>query len=64
MKDFGSISVCALILFMLFGTILIGVGVFHTRAIYSREMKALRDELDLLKNNFEKLSKNGCTTIS
>jgi uncharacterized membrane-anchored protein YhcB (DUF1043 family) len=46
-----------LIIVMLFGVILIGVGVFRTRRNYRRDFAKLQSEIDQLKSEVEKLRK-------
>lgn len=46
-----------LIVIMLFGVILVGVGVATTRGRYVRDMAAMKDELEALKAEIEALKR-------
>jgi hypothetical protein len=46
-----------LILVMLFGVILVGVGVFRTRSLYRRGIAELQSEIQKLRADIEDLKK-------
>jgi cell division protein FtsB len=46
-----------LILVMLFGVILVGVGVFRTRSLYRRDVSKLQSEIETLRADVEALKK-------
>jgi predicted transporter len=54
---FSSLGVAGILIVFLFGVILIGVGVFRTRAEYRREVSALKASIDQLRDQLQAVKK-------